>query len=105
MREAIIVYCTVPNQDVAAEVAESLVRERLAACVNAIPGVQSTYRWQGNIETEKEILLMIKSTESSLPALRDRIVALHPYDLPEVLAVKVDDGLGAYLSWVGQEVG
>ena len=74
--------------------------ERLAACVNQLPGVQSTYRWQGAISSDTEVLLLIKTTAACLPALQARLLELHPYELPELIAVPVALGHEAYLQWV-----
>jgi periplasmic divalent cation tolerance protein len=81
------------------------VDERLAACVNLLPGVRSVYRWQGAVEEAGEILLLIKTTRTALPALQARLVALHPYELPELLAVEAADGLPAYLAWIADNAG
>jgi periplasmic divalent cation tolerance protein len=91
---------TAPDLASARGLADALVGEGLAACVNLVPGLQSIYRWQGQVERNDEVLLLIKTTRTCLPALQDRIVALHPYELPEVLAVESAGGLPAYLDWV-----
>jgi periplasmic divalent cation tolerance protein len=95
-----LVLCTLPDRAVGQRIAKVLVEERLAACVNVLPGVESTYRWQDAVETAEETLLLIKTTRDRFGALRERIVALHPYELPEVIAVDVAAGLPAYLQWV-----
>ena len=97
-----IVLCTCPDRDTARQIATALVEEKRAACVNIVDNVESVYRWQGKVESAREQLLVIKTTQSTFPALRDRIVALHPYELPEVLAVPIVDGLDAYLNWISQ---
>ena len=86
---AILVLCTCPDSACAERVATSLVEERLAACVNRIAAIESTYRWQGKICRDSEHLLLIKTTSERFEALRDRIVALHPYDIPEIIAVDI----------------
>jgi periplasmic divalent cation tolerance protein len=91
---------TAPDLASARGLADALVGEGLAACVNLVPGLQSIYRWQGQVERNDEVLLLIKTTRTCLPALQDRIVALHPYELPEVLVVESAGGLPAYLDWV-----
>lgn len=96
----LLCYCTCPDADSARRIAGALVAERLAACVNHLPGIASTYRWQGTITTDHEELLLIKTTASRFEALRRRLLALHPYELPELLAVPVERGHGAYLDWV-----
>jgi periplasmic divalent cation tolerance protein len=85
---------------VAETIARALVEERLAACVNILPAVQSIYTWKGKTETTSEHLLIIKSTESNYSTIEDRIRALHPYELPEIIAVRLADGLPAYLAWL-----
>lgn len=97
---ALIVYCTVPDEDAAGRIAGSLVDEGLAACVSRLPGLVSTYRWQGRTETASEILLLIKTVRPRFEALRERLVALHPYELPEVIAVDVALGHAPYLDWI-----
>jgi len=97
---AIVVLCTCPDDVVAERIASALVEERLAACVNRIPGIVSTYRWQGAVHSDREILLLIKTTREHFEALRERIVALHPYDVPEVIALTIDRGSAAYLDWI-----
>ncbi|HJW47123.1 MAG TPA: divalent-cation tolerance protein CutA [Lysobacter sp.] len=99
----LLAYCTCPDADSAAAIARALVEERLAACVNQVPGVRSTYRWQGGIEQADEVLLLIKTTADRLDALTVRLRTLHPYELPELIAVEVRAGLPAYLEWVAAE--
>ena len=96
-------YCTCPDPDSAGRLARALVEERLAACVNLLPGVRSVYRWQGTVEEAAEVLLLIKTTRDRLDALAARVRALHPYELPELLAVEAAGGLPGYLDWVAAE--
>jgi len=100
---ALIVFCTCPDEACAERVATALVEERLAACVNRIPGAASTYRWQGRLCRDSEQLLLIKTTRERFEALRERIAALHPYELPEVIAVPIVHGSAAYLDWIAAE--
>lgn len=100
---ALVCFCTCPDQASAARIADALVAERLAACVNALPQAHSTYRWQGRVEHADEVLLLIKTVSARLQALRARIVALHPYELPEVIAVEAAGGLPAYLDWIAEQ--
>lgn len=100
---ALLCLCSCPDQATAARIAGTLVDERLAACVNLLPGMQSVYRWQGRIEQAGEVLLLAKTTSQGFAGLRDRIVSLHPYELPEVIAVEIADGLPAYLDWIAAE--
>ena len=83
--------------------ADALVGERLAACVTLLPGAQSVYRWEGRVERAEEVQLLVKTTRARFPALRERLVELHPYDVPELLALEAVDGLPAYLDWVTRE--
>lgn len=97
---AIVVLCTCPDEASAARIAAALVGERLAACANRIAGIASTYRWRGEIHNDGEVLLLIKSTRERFETLRARIVALHPYELPEVIAVDIAAGHTPYLDWI-----
>ncbi|WP_197722110.1 divalent-cation tolerance protein CutA [Sulfuriflexus mobilis] len=95
-----LVYCTCPDHATAVSLANTLVDEALAACINIVPGLTSIYHWQGKRETGSEELLMIKTIQEQYPTLQARIVALHPYELPEVIAVSIQAGLPAYLDWI-----
>ncbi len=103
MPDALLALCTVPDVATGDVIAQALVGERLAACVNRLPGVVSTYRWQGRVETGEELLLLIKTRATLFDALKERILALHPYELPEVIAVGIDLGLDRYLDWIASE--
>ena len=95
-----IVYCTVPDADSGQRIAVHLVEYRLAACVNLIPEIKSVYRWKGEICTDSESLLMIKSRAADYKDLEKAIRRLHPYELPEIIAVPLSNGLPGYLDWV-----
>ena len=95
-----IVLTTCPDKASAERIAHALVEEGLAACVNVLPPMHSIYRWKGKIEQATEQLLVIKSTVARFPAIRERIQALHPYELPEIIAVPIADGLPGYLAWL-----
>jgi periplasmic divalent cation tolerance protein len=95
-----VALSTAPDADTAARIARALVDERLAACVNLVPGVRSIYRWQGALEDAAEVLLVIKTRAERLDALSTRLRALHPYELPELVALPAVGGLDAYLAWV-----
>lgn len=97
---ACIVLCTFPDADAAQTAAGALVEDRLAACVNILPGVTSTYIWDGKVQIDREALLLAKTSRRALTALEARIVELHPYDVPEIVAVDITAGLPAYLQWV-----
>jgi periplasmic divalent cation tolerance protein len=100
--DALVVLVTAPDADVAATLTRAIVDEGLAACGNLIPGLRSIYRWQGAICDEAEVLILFKTRAERFPALRDRIVSLHPYDCPEVIALTVADGSAAYLRWIAE---
>ena len=98
--EILIALCTCPDTSVGERIAEALVGEGLAACVNVLRGVTSVYRWQGEVQRDPEVLLVIKTVRERLAALISRVRTLHPYELPEVIAFPVSDGLPDYLQWV-----
>lgn len=100
----LVTLCTVPDRETGENLAQTLVEERLAACVNLVPGVTSTYRWQGKLEKAQECLLLIKTDAGHFAALKDRIKALHPYDLPEIIAVPVNHGDADYLNWLSESL-
>jgi periplasmic divalent cation tolerance protein len=97
------VLATAPDEEVAAALARTLVEERLAACVNLIPRVRSIYRWEGEIQDDSEVVLLIKSQRKRSEALAARIKDLHPYELPEVLVLPVSGGSARYLDWIETE--
>ncbi|XP_073147064.1 protein CutA, chloroplastic [Henckelia pumila] len=97
---SIVVYVTVPNKEAGKKLAESIVKERLAACVSRVPGVESTYEWEGKIQTDSEELLIIKTRESLLQALTEHVKANHEYEVPEVIALPITGGDLEYLEWI-----
>jgi periplasmic divalent cation tolerance protein len=100
----IVVFCTVGSEENAHQIANALVEDKLAACVNVIPGLLSFYRWQGMIHRDQEWLLMIKSTEEAFEKLEQRIKELHTYTVPEIIALPVIQGSMDYLNWMGENV-
>jgi periplasmic divalent cation tolerance protein len=98
----LLVLCTCPEKSVADTIAQSLVADRLAACVNIIPGLDSWFRWQGRIERAGELLLVIKTTRDRYPGVERKIRALHPYELPEIIALPLTLGHAPYLAWIEQ---
>jgi periplasmic divalent cation tolerance protein len=102
--QVILALSTCPDSAVAKHIAESLVTERLATCVNRVEGVRSTYVWNGQLQDEGEVLLMIKTTAPRLGELEARLKALHPYELPELLVFPVSGGNERYMEWVRQGV-
>ncbi len=103
MTDAIVVLVTTPSPERATEIARALVEERLAACGNVVPGLRSIYRWEGTVQDEEEALLVLKTTRARFDALRDRVLALHPYEVPEVIALPVEAGSARYLAWIADE--
>jgi periplasmic divalent cation tolerance protein len=97
------VLVTAPKGDAAASLARALVEERLAACVNLVPDVRSFYRWEGRVQDDDEVLLVVKTRADRAEALAARVQELHPYDLPEVLELAAAGGSAAYLDWVRTE--
>ncbi|XP_042518341.1 protein CutA 1, chloroplastic isoform X2 [Macadamia integrifolia] len=97
---SIVVYVTVPNKEAGKKLAQSLVKEELAACVNIVPGIESVYKWKGEIQTDNEQLLVIKTRESLLEALTEYVKANHEYDVPEVIALPIRGGSIPYLEWI-----
>lgn len=104
MTDAIVVLVTAPTADKAAELARALVEEQLAACGNVLPAIRSIYRWEGKIHDEPEALLVLKTRAPLFEALKARVVALHPYQVPEVLRLDVTGGHLPYLEWIGASV-
>ncbi|MEX0643738.1 MAG: divalent-cation tolerance protein CutA [Parvularculaceae bacterium] len=98
-------YTTAPDAKSADEIARALIERRLAACVNVIPGMTSTYRWKGKIEATAEIVLIVKTTAAVAPAARDLILELHPYDTPCVVALPILESASnqAFLDWIAAE--
>ena len=98
-----VVFVTAPDVEVAERLARGLVEERLAACVNLIPGIRSFYRWEGAVHDDAEVLLVVKTRTDRLEALASRLQELHPYELPEILGLPVIGGSQAYLDWIRTE--
>ena len=98
--DALLVLCTVPDSALGDTIADALVGDGLAACVNRLPGITSTYRWQGEVQRDVEELLLIKTTAAAFEALRRRIRTLHRYETPEVIAVPIALGDQDYLHWL-----
>ncbi len=104
MSEFIVVFVTVGSPAEGQRLARSLVEERLAACVNRIPHLQSVYRWEGKIEESEEELLVIKSRRTLFPVLEKRVRELHSYSVPEIVALPIVEGNEAYLKWLEEQV-
>ncbi|NOT86472.1 MAG: divalent-cation tolerance protein CutA [Methylococcaceae bacterium] len=95
-----LIFCTCPDQSTAETLAHLLLNEEWAACVNILPSILSLYRWQGQIESAQEHLLLIKATQQNYPNIEQAIKQHHPYGIPEIIAVSVTEGLPAYLRWI-----
>ncbi len=102
--QAQLVFCTCPDEEVARDLAKKLIEQRLGACVNTLPGIHSMYQWKDQVCEDTECLLLIKTTAEQLPALQTAIAAMHPYELPEIIAVPISAGLPAYLDWIQASV-
>jgi periplasmic divalent cation tolerance protein len=104
MTGRVLVLSTVARAEDAERIARELVERGLAACVNVVAAVSSVYRWKGRIESEEERLLLIKTRAERFEALREALVALHPYELPEAIAVPIEAGHQPYLDWIDESV-
>lgn len=98
--EALVVYITAPNEEEAAKIAKILVEERLAGCVNIIKDIRSIYSWQGKLEDEKEVLMIVKTRLKLFSALTSKVKELHSYTVPEVIAMPIVDGSEEYIKWL-----
>ena len=103
MTDVNVVFSTIDNQDQAVKISETLVTERVAACVNILPQVTSVYRWQGQIHKEPEYIMIIKTKTDKLDQLITRVKQLHPYDVPEIISFPIQHGLSSYLDWVVEQ--
>ena len=104
MTDIVVVYVTAPDAETGARIGRALVEEELAACCNLVPGVRSIYRWQGAVQDDAEVLLVLKTRADRFDALAERVRAIHPYTVPEVIALPVAAGSAAYLDWVRANV-
>jgi periplasmic divalent cation tolerance protein len=104
MSNELLVLVTAPSQDDAGRIANALVEERLAACVNIVAAIDSVYRWEGRVTTDREALLIIKTTAARYKQIEQRVKQLHTYSTPEVIAIKIDRGSSDYLSWLSDSV-
>ena len=104
MSNELLVLVTAPSQDDAGRIANALVEERLAACVNIVAAIDSVCRWEGRVSTDREALLIIKTTAARYEEIEQRVKQLHTYSTPEVIAIKIDRGSSDYLSWLSDSV-
>ena len=105
MTDKIVVFSTCDSEEQAGRIARALVEQRLAACVNIVPGARSIYRWKGQVEDGTEWLLIIKSRRDLMDPLRVAIGKIHTYEVPELLALPVVDGSEGYMAWLDRELG
>jgi periplasmic divalent cation tolerance protein len=102
-KDILVIMVTAPNQEEAARIADQCVRSHQAACATTIPMVHSTYWWEGKLVKEHETMVILKTTADKFPSLRETIQNMHPYKVPEIIAMPVNDGLPQYLEWVRSE--
>ncbi len=100
-----VVLMTAPTQAQARDMAAIAIEEGLAACANIVPGITSIFQWKGELTEDSEVLVIFKTTESNFAALRERMVDLHPYEVPEVVSLSIEDGNADYLDWVTTSTG
>ena len=105
MTDKIIVFVTCESTEEAERIAQAVVTEKLAACVNVLPGIRSCYVWERKLTWAEEVLLLIKTTRGRFGQLRDRVRALHSYEVPEVVSVSIDEASQSYLDWIDTSVG
>ena len=103
--DVLVAFCTLPDADVAARIVTELLEKNLVACGNIISNVRSIYRWQGKVESADEVLVIFKLAAERYPDFEARLRALHPYDVPEIIALRLTNGLPEYLSWVRESCG
>jgi periplasmic divalent cation tolerance protein len=102
--EYLSVFCTFPDQESARRVIDRLVDDRLIACGNIFPGIESIYRWKGKIERSSEVMAILKTTRDRFSLLQSVFKELHPYEVPELIATPISNGLPAYLAWITENV-
>jgi periplasmic divalent cation tolerance protein len=103
--ETIVVYITAPNEDEAARIAKAIVEERLAGCINIVKGIRSIYNWQGKIEDDAEVLMIVKTQRHLFEPLKRRVKELHSYTVPEIIALPIIEGSEDYLNWLKEVTG
>jgi periplasmic divalent cation tolerance protein len=102
MENYIIIFCTTPTNEISMRIAEACINNHAAACCNILPGITSVYRWQGKVETDNEQLLLLKTTEDKFEIVENIIKKIHPYDVPEIVSVPINNGSRSYLQWINQ---
>ncbi len=101
--DVVVILVTAPDQQTAETIGRQLLEERLVACVNIVPGIRSMYWWQGVLEDDEEVLMLLKAPKESVQGIAARVKELHPYSVPEVIATEIVGGLAEYLEWVHKE--
>lgn len=104
MTDVLVILCTFPDIEKARQIGTFLIESQLAACVNLCPAVESIYRWQGQVESSTEVLAIFKTTRAAYPAFAERLASLHPYEVPEILALRPEEAGAAYARWVAESV-
>ncbi|HSO27004.1 MAG TPA: divalent-cation tolerance protein CutA [Anaerolineales bacterium] len=102
--EYLVVFVTAPSEEVARQIAAQVVGEKLAACANILPAIQSLYWWEGKVQEDKEVLLIFKTQKLRMSGLETVVKQIHPYDVPEIIALPVAAGSQAYLDWIGASI-
>jgi periplasmic divalent cation tolerance protein len=105
MTDYTVVFVTCASEKEGEKIGQALLQEKLAACVNIVPGLKSVFRWKGKISTEEEVLLLIKTQDTLFEKLKKRIIELHSYEVPEIIALGILAGNEKYLDWIGKETG
>ena len=105
MTDKIIVFVTCESTEQAERIAQALVTDKLAACVNVVPGVKSCYVWEGKLTWSNEVLLLVKTTRGRFDQLQDRVKAMHSYSVPEIVGVTIEDAFDKYIEWIDRSVG
>lgn len=105
MSDYVVCMMTAPNEAEAKRIGRTVVEERLVACCNIIPNVTSIYTWKGKVREEGEVICLMKTRKDIFDALKKRIKQLHPYDVPEIISLKIKDGLYEYLKWIDEVTG
>lgn len=100
----LVVLCTCPDRETALRIADALIDRRQAACVNVLPGVVSVYEWEGGRQRDEEVLAVIKTRSDAFSAVEETVRTLHPYELPEIVAVSLTKGFAPYLNWIDRSV-
>ena len=105
MTDKIIVFVTCESKEQGEAIAQAVVTEKLAACVNVLPGIRSCYVWERKLTWSDEVLLLIKTTRGRFDQMQDRVKALHSYEVPEIVSVNIDDAFDKYIAWIDRQIG